>query len=628
MGAEAASWRYFNRDPDDISWGEAALLAVLPNQPGLLFPGRNQEDLKSKRDRLLTRMYKEGDIDSLSCLLAKREPVPEAPGSLPVLAPQLLTRALKEGKSGMRLKTTVRKDLQIMADEIVERHAVNFRNHQIYNAAAIIMEVNSGNVIAYIGNTRVAPGMDDDHGNNVDVITSPRSTGSTLKPLLFGAMNDEGMLLPTMLVPDIPTMIDGFAPKNFSGTFDGAVAASDVIARSLNVPSVRLLKDYSYEKFYYLLTKLGMTTLTGPPGHYGLSLILGGAECTLWDLAGIYASLGRELNHYFVYPSPNRYRDDDIHPPVIYRENRKQEHDAGNRKSAIINAGPVWLMLNVMTEPNRPENDASWRYFSSGRKIAWKTGTSYGNRDAWAVGLDRNYLVGVWVGNADGEGRPGLTGVEYAAPLMFDLFNLLPRNAWFSRPSSDLVMTRICAASGYRASVNCANTKWTVSSRNAPRAPQCPYCQMVFLDPTRKFRVNAECESVNTMVKKSWFILPPVQEWYYRNHDPFYKPLPPFRKDCIDNDNSVPVMALIYPRNYSRIYVPREINGEMGKAVFEVAHRDPSLAIYWHIDNTYLGMTRNINQMAIAASPGFHDLVLVDEKGALLKVRFKIISGK
>jgi len=130
------------------------------------------------------------------------------------------------------------------------------------------------------------------------------------------------------------------------------------------------------------------------------------------------------------------------------------------------------------------------------------------------------------------------------------------------------------------------------------------------------------------MVRKSWFILPPVQEWYYRSHAPFYKPLPPFRNDCSDNDNSIPAMALIYPRNYSRIYVPREINGQTGRAVFEVAHRDPSLTIYWHLDNQYLGMTRIINQMAIAASPGFHDLVLVDEKGALLKVRFEIISGK
>lgn len=348
----------------------------------------------------------------------------------------------------------------------------------------------------------------------------------------------------------------------------------------------------------------------------------------MWDLSGIYASLARELNHYFIYPEPYRYRAEDIHPPVIYKRSPARLPEKGDRKSGIINAGPVWMMLNVMTEVNRPAEDASWKYFASGRRVAWKTGTSYGNRDAWAIGVDRNYLVGVWVGNADGEGRPELTGVGFAAPLMFDLFNLLPRSSWFNKPASDLKSYEVCKKSGYRASGNCDETEWIEGSPNSIQTPQCKYCKMIFVDPTGKFRVNSDCEEISRMKRIYWFVLPPVQEWYFKNHNPFYRSLPPFRSDCSLPGNPIPAMALIYPRNFSRIYIPKEINGEQGRSVFEVAHRDPATTIYWHIDGRYIGMTKNIHQMGITAPAGFHDLVLVDENGEMLKIRFQVISGE
>ena len=626
VGVSAASWRYFSRGPGDLSWSESALLAVLPNQPGLIFPGRNLELLGKKRDRLLARLLEKGVIDSLTYALSVSEPVPSAPGPLPALAPQLLTRAINEGMTGRQIITTIDHELQNSAAIILERHANGFRSRQVYNAAAIIMQVNTGRVLAYLGNTQPSPGYDGDHGNDVDIVKSPRSTGSILKPLLYAAMADEGILLPGMLVPDIPTVIDGFAPKNFSMTFDGAVQASDVVARSLNVPAVYLLQNFSYEKFHYVLSRLGLTTLNRPPDHYGLSLILGGAETTLWDICGVYASLARELNDYFQLPASAKYNSADIHPPVIYPENETQIPALGDRGSGIINAGPVWMMLDIMTELARPGEDASWRYYASGRRIAWKTGTSFGNRDAWSIGLDRNYLVGVWVGNADGEGRPGLTGAEFAAPLMFDLFNLVARGPWFETPGSDLKEILTCRKSGFRASVNCEDTLMIKASLNALKSPLCSYCKLIFLDPSGRVQVNADCESSGNMIRKSWFVLPPVQEWYFKNRDPFYRVLPPFRKDCISG-SPIPAMSLIYPRDYARIFVPRELIGEMGKTVFEVAHRHPGTTVFWHIDNQYAGMTKNIHQLGLSPSEGDHILVLVDEHGEYLKIRFRIISG-
>jgi penicillin-binding protein 1C len=627
IGTEAASWRYFKRKPDDLSWSEAALLAVLPNQPGLIFPGQNSLKLAEKRNRLLKKLLDRHLIDRLTFELSVKEPVPSAPEPLPSLAPQFLTRAIKEGKTGQRVRTTLQRNLQIAAANLVERHAVKFRSRQVYNAAAIIMEINTGKVLAYVGNTTPDPNSGEEQGNEVDIITSPRSTGSILKPFLFAAMIDEGTLLPSQLIPDVPTLIDGFAPKNFSRTFDGAVPANEVIGRSLNVPAVYLLRDYRYERFHYFLKKLGMTTLKKPAGHYGLSLILGGAESTLWDIGGMYGSLARELNHYFIFTSPLKYNSTDIHQPVIYLNDTIQNNHSGNIVSGLVNAGPIWIMLHAMSEISRPEEDASWRYYGSGRRVAWKTGTSFGNRDAWSVGFDRDYLVGVWVGNADGEGRAGLTGGEFAAPLMFDLFNLLPRGSWFEKPGSDLKEIEVCSKSGFRASRDCEHIVRVESSLNGMKAPQCNFCKLVFLDQTGRYRVNADCERTENMTRKSWFVLPPVQEWYFKSRDPFYKILPPFRKNCAFSGNPIPAMALIYPKNYSKIYVPHELTGQPGRSIFEVAHRNPSTTIYWHVDNEYIGMTRNIHQMGIASGTGIHSLVLVDENGETLKIRFEVISG-
>jgi len=303
VGLEAACWRYFGRDASQLSWSDAALLAVLPNNPSLIHLGKNRGLLKKKRDRLLSRLLVNKELDTLSYELAKAEKIPEAPMALPKSAPHLLSRITKEGFSQQRVRSTIQSDLQIRLNDIIDQHHQSLKGNQVFNAAAIVLEVKTGNVLAYVGNTHSG----QDHGEQVDVIAARRSTGSILKPFLFAAMLDEGKLLPDMLVPDVPTTINGFSPKNFSKQYDGAVSASQALIRSLNVPAVCELKEYRYEKFYELLKQLGITTLNQPPDHYGLSLILGGAEGTLWDITGAYTSMARTLTNYFETPDKNRY---------------------------------------------------------------------------------------------------------------------------------------------------------------------------------------------------------------------------------------------------------------------------------------------------------------------------------
>ncbi|MEE4176305.1 MAG: penicillin-binding protein 1C [Bacteroides sp.] len=625
VGLDAAAWRYYGRPPADLSWAEAATLAVLPNAPSLIFPGKNQEVLLVKRNRLLDELFRRGHLDSLDCVLAKLEPLPGKPYPLPLMAPHLLDRVYLNQR-GTRVKTTLDPHLQQRATAILEEHALMLRANHIHNAAAIVLEVETGQVLAYVGNTRGR--ADAGQGHMVDVITAPRSTGSILKPFLYAAMMQEGQLLPNTLVPDIPTQIAGYSPKNYFLTYDGAVPAKRSLTRSLNVPSVRMLRDYGVEKFRFILKRLGMNTLVYPPGHYGLSIILGGAEGSLWDISGMYASLSRVLRHHGDYYG--MYDLADIHPPVYLADQVSgKKRNSGSRQKledyGPVSAAAVWLTWEALVEVNRPDAEAGWQAMASKGKIAWKTGTSFGGRDAWAVGTTRDYVVGVWVGNATGEGRPELTGLGAAAPILFQLFDLLPASAWFDPPYGEMEQVAVCRESGHRAGMHCPvqDTLWVHSK--GLKTPPCPYHQLVHLDSLGQYRVNSDCESVGKMITASWFVLPPAMEWFYRSRNPAYRPLPPWRGDCQPQESHT-MMEMIYPREGMAIFVPRELDGSAGKTIFEVAHRDLGTRIFWHLDGEYLGETWQNHQMALAPEQGFHTLTLVDEAGNTLNRVFEIVG--
>lgn len=625
VGLDAAAWRYFGRAPDELSWAEAATLAVLPNAPALIFPGKNQEALLAKRNRLLDVLAGRGRLDSLDCALAKLEPLPGKPYPLPQSASHLLERVHKTQR-GRRVRTTLDPHLQQRASDILQEHQRVLQANHIHNAAAIVLEVETGRVLAYVGNTRgqAAAGQ----GHMVDVITAPRSTGSILKPFLYAAMMQEGLLLPNTLVPDIPTQIAGYSPKNYFLTYDGAVPAKRSLARSLNVPSVRLLREYGVEKFHFFLKRLGMNTLVYPPGHYGLSIILGGAEGSLWDISGIFASCSRVLNHHGDYYG--KYDPEDIHPPVFAYDPEDEGSGYEKKTRKLTDHGPVsaaavWLTWEALVEVNRPDAEAGWQTMASKGKVAWKTGTSFGGRDAWAVGTTRDFVVGVWVGNATGTGRPELTGLGAAAPIMFQLFDLLPASPWFDPPYGEMEQVAVCRESGHRAGMHCptSDTVW-VHARGLNTAP-CPYHELVHLDPSGQYRVNSDCESVSLMTTTSWFVLPPAMEWFYRSRHPGYRPLPPWRDDCGPQER-IAMMEMIYPREGMAIYVPRELDGSLGRTVFELAHRDPPARVFWHLDGDYLGETSGNHQMALAPEQGFHTLTLVDEAGNTLSRVFEIVG--
>lgn len=612
VGIDAASWRYFNRPLTSLSWAEYATLAVLPNAPALIHPGRNRDYLRKKRNALLLRLWQRGNIDELTYSLSIDEPIPEQPASLPRLAPHLLDRLVKERHTG-RLQTSVDYQLQRQVLETVNRYSRINQTNYIANMAVLVADIHTREVLAYVGN----PTANDEFsvGRQVDMVMGERSTGSLLKPILYAGMLDAGQLLPTSLVPDVPLYINGFVPHNYDKQFHGAVPANMAISRSLNVPLVRMLQKYDCNRFCQLLKDCGMNTLYYEPSHYGLSVILGGAEGTLWNLTSIYASLARVLQ-----PDECPYMP--VQPLSLLPTDSLPAADPFYRPP--LSAAALWYAFESMAEVNRPEEEADWQSFSGMKKIAWKTGTSYGARDAWAVGFTPRHIVGVWVGNASGEGRAGLSGVGYAAPVLFDVFSFLPSSGWFKKPEDQMSEVSICRRSGYKAGQYCDVCDTLMVPRAGKESAICPFHQPITLDATGSYRVTADNYPFHRIMHKNWFTLPPAQEYYYRLYNADYEPLPPILPGCSENENRI---ELIYPTHNTKIYLPVGFRGTREKFVLKAAHGRPDASLFWHINGTYYGETTENHQIAVALDAGEYYLTLVDDTGVSRKIHFSVVNS-
>ncbi|RKR09631.1 penicillin-binding protein 1C [Flavobacterium sp. 90] len=614
VGLEMASWRYFGVQSNQLSWAENATLAVLPNAPSLIYPGKNQIKLLNKRNRLLLKLHKEGIIDKQTYELSVEEPLPQKPYDLPQIAPHLLQRVAKEDE-GTRVKTTVDYALQNRVNQIARYYYNQYKQNEVNNLAILVIDVSNRNVMSYVGNSPT----DKDHQKDVDIIDAPRSTGSILKPLLYAAMLDDGELLPNTLVADIPTQIAGYTPQNFNLTFDGAVPAHRALSRSLNIPAVLMLQDFGVNKFYEELQKFKLRDINKTPDHYGLSLILGGAESNLWDLCRTYANLSSTVNYYT--KNQEKYRTKEF-TELNFRNDFEPDFGSETDQKNTLGAGSIWLTYNAMEEVNRPEGDEAWKFYDSSLKIAWKTGTSFGNRDAWAIGTNSKYVVGIWVGNATGEGRPTLTGVTSAAPILFDVFNLLPRQKWFQTPYKDLDEVEVCRLSGYLAKDGCPKIKQWVPKKGKSTVV-CPYHKTVHLDKTEKFQVNSSCESIDNIVTKNWFILPPVMAWYYKSQHIEYLPLPPFKEDC-QGTQSVN-MDFIYPKTNSKIYLTKNFNSEVQPVILKVAYSERDKELFWYVDDVYKATTKTFHELPITSTSGIHYITVVDASGNEIRRRIEIV---
>lgn len=604
VGVDAASWRYFNRSASQLSWAESATLAVLPNAPGLIHPGKNREVLTKKRDRLLKHLCKEGIIDKTEYELAIAESIPKRPVRLPQKASHLLQKFIAQGRKGQTIHSTLNIDLQSRVTRELGMHQQFLAQNHIENGAVIVASVKTGEILSYVGNVHREDGSNESF---VNCANAPRSSGSVLKPFLYAKSLEAGIITPKMLLPDVPSKFGNFSPLNYAETYDGFVHANDALAQSLNIPFVHLLNNYGLGKFHRDLQQYEFNTINRSSRHYGLSLILGGAEISLENLTNAYTRMAQEVNSG--------------ESTGIHYDKNFQQKTIPSR----TNPSALYEMFEVMTNLKRPGNDRQWEFFDSSRKIAWKTGTSFGFRDAWSIAVTPEYVVAVWVGNADGEGRPGLTGFQAAAPLLFRIVNQLPVSGkWFEAPKEYQSTISICSESGLRANEFCPTARKSTVPTSCLEKRACFYHQKIHVDQSETFRVSDKCVPVFEMKHPVWFILPPLNAHYYQSHHPNYKELPPWMDGCGAN-NSRQSFYLRYPTEKSKIQLSRDLDGTKGEIIFEASTRNKTTTLYWHLDDHFLGTTSTFHQISGSPEPGIHRITLVDELGGTQSVSFEVL---
>ncbi len=608
-GYQAAAWKYFGKSAEALTWAEAATLAVLPNSPALITPVVNRQKLIRKRNVVLKTLWRQKHINQSAYELARAEPAPGKILHFPVAAPHATRWLMKRQPGTFRIETTLNRDIQALCREIVRRHTLYLRPYGIKNICLLAAETKTGKVRAYIGSQDF---HDHSTQGKVDGVQAPRSSGSILKPFLYALAMDEGLLLPDMQMKDIPTHFKGFSPQNYTKIFQGVVSAREALIKSLNVPAVRLLNYYGVYSFCFFLKSSGVRTLFRAAEEYGLALILGGAEVTLWDMVALYRGLGQQ----------GRFQ-----PLQLLKDGSRSKAGPGQ----LIHPASCHLVLDILKAVKRPGSEYYWEQFNNQRPIAWKTGTSYGSRDAWAIGTSPQWTIGVWVGNFTGEGNANLSGARCAGPLLFDCFNALPHKpgkTWFEEPVNQFTSCEICRHTGFMAAENCPDTKMMLIPWHHKPFRRCPYHKVYYMDKNKTHTVCSRCWDSNNHSKEVRLVYPPNIMHFMRKQGHRISKIPPHNPKC-PSINTDQAMDVVYPLERAKIWIPRGLDEKLQKLIIQVTHRDRQCRIFWYLDGKYIGETRDRHDKAIQTTTGWHTVEVVDENGEQIKRRFQIvIRGK
>jgi len=601
VGYKTASLKYFNKKPQHLTWAESALLAILPNAPGMMHPGKNKDSLKKKRDRLLKRMNENGIISDSDLNLAVKEPLPSKIYDFDFTAPHFSLK-VKEETNEFMINTTISKPIQLTAEKTAKEYIESLKEEGINNASIIIADTKTREIKAYVGSNDF---WDDKNCGNVDGIIAKRSPGSTLKPFLYGLAIDNGILLPDSLIKDVPVYYGTFSPYNADRKFRGMVTAEFALINSLNVPAVNILDEYGLYNFFEFIKQSGTEISKENPMYYGYSIILGSMEMSLYEITSMYTSLG---NYGKFAPLKELKSDTGI----------KEEKQ-------LISKGASYLVLDMLKDLKRPGSDYFWKEFSSKRYIAWKTGTSFGRRDGWAVGVTPEYTIGVWVGNFDGKSSYSITGIESAGTLLFKIFSKInTKNEWFQFPEKNLKKIITDKKTGYFPGFEeIDETIERDSPKNAKPLKKSPYYKVIYTDKDEEYEVCSLCWDSNTKKKKVMLIYPPdVVSYYEKQGIKTYSPLP-HNKECKSVKNG-DEFKLIYPKNNSVIVIPRGLNGEYQKLTVKTSLVNGKL--YWFIDENFYMETLNQGELNMDIENGNHTITVMNENGSKKQIELKIVK--
>ena len=606
-GVGAASWFYFGKEPRQLTLGEIALLTALPRSPTRYDPTRNPDRARQARSRVLDRLAALGVFSTAEIADARLHPVPRARLEPPLQAPHfagLVTR--KYGAAG-RLRTTLDRPLQRIAERLVSRRIDDLRAEGIGNAAVVVLDVETRGARALVGS---AGFLERDHQGQVNGALARRSPGSTLKPFLYGLALDSGVILPDSFLLDIPTDFAGYVAENYDDRYRGRVTARTALVESLNAPAVRLLARAGLGDFHRLLLRGGLTTLDRPSGDYGLPLILGAGEVTLLDLTNLYASLADGG----VY-RPTRFLHDDQsdRPPT-----------GAHAADRLLTRETAWVLTEILLEVRRPDLPQTWDLTRGAPAVAWKTGTSYGHRDAWAVGFSQRYAVGVWVGNFDGRPRQGISGSEHAAPLLFDLFRAIePGGVAPERPLGlRLEEIRVCALSHDLPGPFCPEKRGIFFLPGRSRLGRCELHRRVQVDAESGELLAGGCG--NRPFRWQELTLYPAElvAWQRSQGEPVSE-LPPVSRACAGAPVGEPP-RIVSPDPATPYRLRRDAPLDYQQIALTARTGPDARRLYWYQDGVLVGSAAPGEQLFLTPTRGSHRIAVTDDLGRSDVLTFRV----
>ena len=600
VGVGAAARFYFGKPPAELSLDEAALLTALPRAPGAWHPVLHPEAALKARNLVLAQLAERGVFDREAVSEAMSRPLPTALARPPLTAPHLCLLAFERQGSLPRIRTSLDARMQRLTERTLAGRANWLQGQGIENGAVVVLDTKTRQVLALAGS---ADFLDDAHHGQINGALIARSPGSTLKPFLYALAMDQGLAVPQSLVLDVPTDYAGYGPENYDGTYNGLVTVEEALARSLNVPAVRTLNAVGLDRFHALLRLGGLSSLDKPAGHYGLPLALGACEVRLLDLANLFATLASGGEH-----RPWRITPGEARP--------------GFR---LFSPEAAFLVTNILAQVTRPDMPDTWQLTSRAPAVAWKTGTSFGHRDAWALGFSEHLTIGVWVGNLDGSPRKGISGASHAGPLLFELFRVLEGNAArLPRPEVelDLAEVTVCAPTRMLPGPFCPETMTMTVIPGVTRLEPDHWTKRVFVDPETGLRLSGECLKDHPHAARVVVEYPVELTAWLASMGVEQTGLPPLHPDCSGIMEGAP--RILSPLAETPYVLRSGAPAEFQRIPLKAASAPGVNRLTWYADGLVAAQGTPEESLFLAARPGQHRLVVVDDQGRMDAVTIQV----
>lgn len=588
-GVKAASLLYFGRLPDHLSLAQITALTIVPNRPTSLALGKNNNLIQTERNKWLHRFQKSNLFPERDIQDALNEPLDAIRRDPPRTAPHFALRMKTMFPTEAIIKTAIRNPVQQKIEQLSQNYSRRMRFLGVNNASVLIIDNLTRKVVGYVGNPNFE---DSEHQGQVDGVKAVRSPGSALKPLVYALAIDKGLLTPKTILTDVPVNFNGFAPENFNRIFNGNVSSEKALAFSLNVPAVKTLDKLGVQLFVDKLQQLGFEQVRKDRKMLGLSAALGGCGVRLEELTNMYCTFANAGKF-----CPLQWRNQANHSST----------------SQSITDGAAYMITEILTQPTRPDIPNLAQSSIHVPKIAWKTGTSYGRRDAWSVGYNKRYTIGVWVGNFDGTGAPELTGADAATPLLFEIFNSLEYNSdnsWFERPAS-VDFRLVCSESGLPPNEYCENQIIDYFIPAVSTNRKCEHLKTVFVSADEDFSYCTSCLHENGYKRKEYPNLPPELISFYESERIGYTKIPQHTPGCsrIFADR---IPTISSPVNGKTYILER---GEDQKIMLSCSTDNEVKLVYWYINDRFFQTADAGAKVFVAPPEGQVKISCSDDKG-------------